>query len=198
MLFSLRAGDGDMDRQCQLSEPSNQLGAVSVRSTCGSFGSSISQDRSKAAAVPRTSLDPFSFLFRILFGERPYWWVLDTDYYGNSSAPEIQQFPLTCETGPGRVPQALVGSPSPSRLTCTHKEGGAGLVRAVAGSLQVAHAPGQLWREGHYCCAPGDAACACSGRRQGSPCTEQTLTLGAAVVVQHKPLPVLGSGSCRV
>ncbi|RMC01506.1 hypothetical protein DUI87_21945 [Hirundo rustica rustica] len=37
----------------------------------------------------------------ILFGERPYWWVLDTDYYGNSSAPEIQQFPLTCETGPG-------------------------------------------------------------------------------------------------
>uniref|UniRef100_A0A803W1H0 glucose-6-phosphatase n=1 Tax=Ficedula albicollis TaxID=59894 RepID=A0A803W1H0_FICAL len=38
---------------------------------------------------------------RILFGERPYWWVLDTDYYGNNSAPEIQQFPLTCETGPG-------------------------------------------------------------------------------------------------
>ncbi|NWW65380.1 G6PC phosphatase, partial [Ifrita kowaldi] len=37
----------------------------------------------------------------ILFGERPYWWVLDTDYYGNNSAPEIQQFPLTCETGPG-------------------------------------------------------------------------------------------------
>ncbi|NXP29753.1 G6PC phosphatase, partial [Scytalopus superciliaris] len=37
----------------------------------------------------------------ILFGERPYWWVHDTDYYRNSSAPEIQQFPLTCETGPG-------------------------------------------------------------------------------------------------
>uniref|UniRef100_A0A8C5TT39 Glucose-6-phosphatase catalytic subunit 1 n=1 Tax=Malurus cyaneus samueli TaxID=2593467 RepID=A0A8C5TT39_9PASS len=37
----------------------------------------------------------------ILFGERPYWWVLDTDYYSNTSAPEIQQFPLTCETGPG-------------------------------------------------------------------------------------------------
>ncbi|KAM6399256.1 glucose-6-phosphatase catalytic subunit 1 [Rhynochetos jubatus] len=37
----------------------------------------------------------------ILFGERPYWWVHETDYYGNSSAPEIQQFPLTCETGPG-------------------------------------------------------------------------------------------------
>ncbi|CAM9790977.1 unnamed protein product [Bubo scandiacus] len=37
----------------------------------------------------------------ILFGERPYWWVHETDYYSNSSAPEIQQFPLTCETGPG-------------------------------------------------------------------------------------------------
>ncbi|XP_027558020.1 glucose-6-phosphatase [Neopelma chrysocephalum] len=37
----------------------------------------------------------------ILFGERPYWWVHDTDYYNNNSAPEIQQFPLTCETGPG-------------------------------------------------------------------------------------------------
>ncbi|KFR03283.1 Glucose-6-phosphatase, partial [Opisthocomus hoazin] len=37
----------------------------------------------------------------ILFGERPYWWVHETDYYSNTSAPEIQQFPLTCETGPG-------------------------------------------------------------------------------------------------
>ncbi|XP_062451666.1 glucose-6-phosphatase catalytic subunit 1 isoform X2 [Rhea pennata] len=37
----------------------------------------------------------------LLFGERPYWWVHETDYYGNTSAPQIQQFPLTCETGPG-------------------------------------------------------------------------------------------------
>ncbi|NXA40927.1 G6PC phosphatase, partial [Eudromia elegans] len=37
----------------------------------------------------------------LLFGERPYWWVHETDYYGNASAPHIQQFPLTCETGPG-------------------------------------------------------------------------------------------------
>ncbi|XP_068775122.1 glucose-6-phosphatase catalytic subunit 1 [Struthio camelus] len=37
----------------------------------------------------------------ILFGERPYWWVHETDYYSNASAPHIQQFPLTCETGPG-------------------------------------------------------------------------------------------------
>nr|XP_040124680.1 glucose-6-phosphatase isoform X2 [Ictidomys tridecemlineatus] len=38
---------------------------------------------------------------RILFGQRPYWWVLDTDYYSNSSVPLIKQFPVTCETGPG-------------------------------------------------------------------------------------------------
>uniref|UniRef100_A0A8C5L4K5 Glucose-6-phosphatase n=1 Tax=Jaculus jaculus TaxID=51337 RepID=A0A8C5L4K5_JACJA len=37
----------------------------------------------------------------ILFGQRPYWWVLDTDYYSNTSRPLIRQFPLTCETGPG-------------------------------------------------------------------------------------------------
>ncbi|XP_036693658.1 glucose-6-phosphatase isoform X2 [Balaenoptera musculus] len=38
---------------------------------------------------------------RILFGQRPYWWVLDTDYYSNTSVPLIKQFPVTCETGPG-------------------------------------------------------------------------------------------------
>ncbi|XP_062030882.1 glucose-6-phosphatase catalytic subunit 1 [Lepus europaeus] len=37
----------------------------------------------------------------ILFGQRPYWWVLDTDYYSNTSVPVIKQFPVTCETGPG-------------------------------------------------------------------------------------------------
>uniref|UniRef100_A0AAZ3RK56 Glucose-6-phosphatase catalytic subunit 1 n=1 Tax=Oncorhynchus tshawytscha TaxID=74940 RepID=A0AAZ3RK56_ONCTS len=38
---------------------------------------------------------------KILFGERPYWWVQETPYYGNSSAPQIGQFPMTCETSPG-------------------------------------------------------------------------------------------------
>ncbi|XP_040927714.1 glucose-6-phosphatase catalytic subunit 1-like [Betta splendens] len=37
----------------------------------------------------------------LLFGERPYWWVQETSFYGNSSQPMMQQFPLTCETGPG-------------------------------------------------------------------------------------------------
>ncbi|KAJ7313422.1 hypothetical protein JRQ81_004779 [Phrynocephalus forsythii] len=39
----------------------------------------------------------------ILFGERPYWWVHETDFYGISTPPVIKQFPLTCETGPGMV-----------------------------------------------------------------------------------------------
>ncbi|XP_040918148.1 glucose-6-phosphatase catalytic subunit 1-like [Toxotes jaculatrix] len=37
----------------------------------------------------------------LLFGERPYWWIQETGYYGNSSQPIIEQFPMTCETGPG-------------------------------------------------------------------------------------------------
>uniref|UniRef100_A0A8C5V201 Glucose-6-phosphatase catalytic subunit 1 n=1 Tax=Microcebus murinus TaxID=30608 RepID=A0A8C5V201_MICMU len=41
----------------------------------------------------------------ILFGQRPYWWVLDTDYYSNTSVPLIKQFPVTCETGPGKSPE---------------------------------------------------------------------------------------------
>ncbi|XP_032768750.1 glucose-6-phosphatase isoform X2 [Rattus rattus] len=47
--------------------------------------------------------DWFNLVFKwILFGQRPYWWVLDTDYYSNSSVPLIKQFPVTCETGPGK------------------------------------------------------------------------------------------------
>ncbi|XP_057681611.1 glucose-6-phosphatase catalytic subunit 1-like isoform X1 [Corythoichthys intestinalis] len=37
----------------------------------------------------------------ILFGERPYWWVHETNFYGARAAPLLQQFPITCETGPG-------------------------------------------------------------------------------------------------
>nr|XP_005310110.1 glucose-6-phosphatase catalytic subunit 1-like [Chrysemys picta bellii] len=46
----------------------------------------------------------------ILFGQRPYWWVRETDYYGNASTPVIQQFPLTCETGPGSPSGHAMGS----------------------------------------------------------------------------------------
>ncbi|XP_068161637.1 glucose-6-phosphatase a, catalytic subunit, tandem duplicate 1 [Antennarius striatus] len=37
----------------------------------------------------------------VLFGERPYWWVHETSYYGEGPLPVLEQFPITCETGPG-------------------------------------------------------------------------------------------------
>uniref|UniRef100_A0A3Q1F6L0 glucose-6-phosphatase n=1 Tax=Acanthochromis polyacanthus TaxID=80966 RepID=A0A3Q1F6L0_9TELE len=37
----------------------------------------------------------------VLFGERPYWWVHETQFYGAGPRPPLQQFPITCETGPG-------------------------------------------------------------------------------------------------
>ncbi|KAM8888601.1 glucose-6-phosphatase a, catalytic subunit, tandem duplicate 1 [Synchiropus picturatus] len=37
----------------------------------------------------------------VLFGERPYWWVHETRFYGAQRPPTVQQFPITCETGPG-------------------------------------------------------------------------------------------------
>uniref|UniRef100_A0A8C6U583 glucose-6-phosphatase n=1 Tax=Neogobius melanostomus TaxID=47308 RepID=A0A8C6U583_9GOBI len=37
----------------------------------------------------------------VLFGERPYWWVHETRFYGNDPVPALKQFPITCETGPG-------------------------------------------------------------------------------------------------
>ncbi|XP_028263310.1 glucose-6-phosphatase a, catalytic subunit, tandem duplicate 1 [Parambassis ranga] len=37
----------------------------------------------------------------VLFGERPYWWVHETRFYGAGAPPVLQQFPITCETGPG-------------------------------------------------------------------------------------------------
>ncbi|KAE8283944.1 Glucose-6-phosphatase [Larimichthys crocea] len=38
----------------------------------------------------------------ILFGERPYWWVHEASYYANTVPPHIEQYPMTCETGPAR------------------------------------------------------------------------------------------------
>ncbi|XP_075203722.1 glucose-6-phosphatase catalytic subunit 1-like isoform X3 [Anomaloglossus baeobatrachus] len=48
----------------------------------------------------------------ILFGQRPYWWIHETSYYGNASSPEIMQFPVTCETGPGSPSGHAMGSSS--------------------------------------------------------------------------------------
>ncbi|XP_076337098.1 glucose-6-phosphatase catalytic subunit 1-like [Tachypleus tridentatus] len=39
----------------------------------------------------------------MLHGERPYWWIYETQVYNKtgSNTPAIQQYFLTCETGPG-------------------------------------------------------------------------------------------------
>ncbi|XP_071103730.1 glucose-6-phosphatase catalytic subunit 1-like [Haliotis cracherodii] len=37
----------------------------------------------------------------ILHGERPYWWAQESTAYTNATRPQLQQFRLTCETGPG-------------------------------------------------------------------------------------------------
>ncbi|XP_070536229.1 glucose-6-phosphatase 2-like [Ptychodera flava] len=37
----------------------------------------------------------------LLYGQRPYWWVHETSIYGKDNVPDLHQFPLTCETGPG-------------------------------------------------------------------------------------------------
>ncbi|XP_006819676.1 LOW QUALITY PROTEIN: glucose-6-phosphatase 2-like [Saccoglossus kowalevskii] len=37
----------------------------------------------------------------ILFGHRPYWWVHESSLYTEETRPDILQFPITCETGPG-------------------------------------------------------------------------------------------------
>uniref|UniRef100_A0A8D0GIH6 glucose-6-phosphatase n=1 Tax=Sphenodon punctatus TaxID=8508 RepID=A0A8D0GIH6_SPHPU len=66
----------------------------------------------------------------ILFGQRPYWWVRETGYYGNTSAPTIQQFPVTCETGPG----------SPSG----HAMGAAGVYYVMVTAILSMHGGGML------------------------------------------------------
>uniref|UniRef100_A0A7M4FF22 glucose-6-phosphatase n=1 Tax=Crocodylus porosus TaxID=8502 RepID=A0A7M4FF22_CROPO len=48
--------------------------------------------------------DWFNLIFKwILFGHRPYWWVQETMIYPNQSSPCLEQFPITCETGPGKA-----------------------------------------------------------------------------------------------
>uniref|UniRef100_A0A0B6Z7U8 glucose-6-phosphatase n=1 Tax=Arion vulgaris TaxID=1028688 RepID=A0A0B6Z7U8_9EUPU len=37
----------------------------------------------------------------LLHGERPYWWVHESDVYSPDNVPHLQQFEITCETGPG-------------------------------------------------------------------------------------------------
>ncbi|GCB71601.1 glucose-6-phosphatase catalytic subunit 1-like [Scyliorhinus torazame] len=55
--------------------------------------------------------DWLNLIFKwILFGQRPYWWVHETSYYGNSTVPVLEQYPITCETGPGSPSGHTMGS----------------------------------------------------------------------------------------
>ncbi|XP_049629442.1 glucose-6-phosphatase 2 isoform X2 [Suncus etruscus] len=55
--------------------------------------------------------DWFNLIFKwILFGHRPYWWVQETHIYPNYSSPCLEQFPATCETGPGSPSGHAMGS----------------------------------------------------------------------------------------
>jgi glucose-6-phosphatase len=38
---------------------------------------------------------------RLLMDHRPFWWVHETDVYGEGPYPVLRQTPLTCENGPG-------------------------------------------------------------------------------------------------
>uniref|UniRef100_A0A3B4FAD6 Glucose-6-phosphatase n=1 Tax=Pundamilia nyererei TaxID=303518 RepID=A0A3B4FAD6_9CICH len=55
--------------------------------------------------------DWFNLIFKwILFGHRPYWWVQETPFYHNDSKPHLEQFHITCETGPGSPSGHAMGS----------------------------------------------------------------------------------------
>ncbi|XP_008312712.1 glucose-6-phosphatase a, catalytic subunit, tandem duplicate 1 [Cynoglossus semilaevis] len=72
----------------------------------------------------------------VLSGERPYWWVHETRFYGAGPVPPLQQFPITCETGPG----------SPSG----HAMGAAGvwyvMVTALLSTASEKHCPPLLFK----------------------------------------------------
>ncbi|XP_076603262.1 glucose-6-phosphatase 2-like [Chaetodon auriga] len=55
--------------------------------------------------------DWLNLIFKwILFGQRPYWWVQETHFYHNDSFPHLEQFHITCETGPGSPSGHAMGS----------------------------------------------------------------------------------------
>ncbi|XP_030642465.1 glucose-6-phosphatase 2-like [Chanos chanos] len=55
--------------------------------------------------------DWLNLIFKwILFGHRPYWWVQKTQFYENTSLPQLEQFHITCETGPGSPSGHAMGS----------------------------------------------------------------------------------------
>lgn len=43
----------------------------------------------------------YLFLHRVMAGDRPYWWVHESPYYLDKNMPFLNQYSMTCETGPG-------------------------------------------------------------------------------------------------
>ncbi|XP_078795400.1 glucose-6-phosphatase 2 [Oryzias latipes] len=55
--------------------------------------------------------DWFNLIFKwILYGQRPYWWVQETHLYQNHSVPRLEQYYITCETGPVNPSGHAMGS----------------------------------------------------------------------------------------
>ncbi|XP_057708712.1 glucose-6-phosphatase 2-like isoform X2 [Corythoichthys intestinalis] len=55
--------------------------------------------------------DWFNLIFKwILFGQRPYWWVHENPPFHNDSSYHLEQFHITCETGPGSPSGHAMGS----------------------------------------------------------------------------------------
>ncbi|XP_011675818.2 glucose-6-phosphatase 3 [Strongylocentrotus purpuratus] len=42
-----------------------------------------------------------SVLKWLMIGQRPYWWVMESNVYTGEERPFLKQFKITCETGPG-------------------------------------------------------------------------------------------------
>ncbi|KAF4107001.1 glucose-6-phosphatase 3 [Onychostoma macrolepis] len=72
----------------------------------------------------------------ILFGERPYWWIGESGLF-SENPPKVQQFPSTCETGPGSpsghamVSAAVWWVIVSSLASCVHKRTGSKILAAV-------------------------------------------------------------------
>jgi glucose-6-phosphatase len=43
---------------------------------------------------------------------RPFWWIQETEIYGQGPRPHLRQTPLTCETGPGSPSGHMQGASS--------------------------------------------------------------------------------------
>ncbi|XP_032252504.1 glucose-6-phosphatase isoform X2 [Phoca vitulina] len=88
----------------------------------------------------------------ILFGQRPYWWVMDTDYYSNTSVPLIKQFPVTCETGPGEKKANL-------QISVLERHFVVGILGRAAKRLSVPNLPCCSFSPSGHCRSPVRHCC---------------------------------------